>query len=96
MSKDLIEKEKALAQEKAEHIESLIDERERLTKATATRMGEIADELKALGWKTPRKARTVASSGTVEPAQQVEEAYRPVEEAGMMNDQQDGPYDIRS
>ncbi len=61
MSKELgstlLEKEAQLALEKAEHIQSLIEERERLTAATAVRMAEIADELKALGWKPARAPR---------------------------------------
>ena len=57
MSKDLLEQEERLRQAKAEHVQSLLEERERSAKAHVVRMAEIADELKALGWKPARAPR---------------------------------------
>jgi hypothetical protein len=59
VSKELLEKEKALAEEKAAHIKALLDERETLIKSTEERIVAIGEELKALGYKAPRKTRTV-------------------------------------
>lgn len=90
MSKELLEAEKALADKKAKHIKALLDERVSLQLQTEERLKAIAEELKSLGWKAQRTKRekgiadasgSSAGAGT---------------EAGMLNDQQDGPYDIRS
>ena len=78
MSKELLEAEKALAEKKAAHIKGLLDERVQLRLSTDERLDQIAQELKALGHKErqPRGPNKVkVETPTVDPAQQVEEAY---------------------
>lgn len=56
MSKEILERERALAEEKQRHIQALLDERVSLQKQTEERLAAIAEELKALGYKD-RKPR---------------------------------------